>query len=175
MRDDLESLFEEARHGLAGAVRGVLGPGGDVQDILQESFLRAWKARAEGRVGRDPKAWIFVITLNTARDALRRGRIRRASPLEESGAMNVNAIERSPDRTLQDAEALQDARAAIHDLAEEEREVFLMRVSGELTFDAIGEALGITTSTAKNRMRKALDFLRIALAAHAPAVDRRSS
>ena len=88
--------------------------------------------------------------------------------------MHVNATDRSPDLSLQDAEALRDARAAIHDLAEEEREVFLMRVSGDLTFDAIGDALGITTSVAKNRMRRALDMLRIALAAHAPAVERRS-
>lgn len=175
MTDDLEALFEAHRDGLAGAVRGILGPGADVQDVLQEAFLRAWRAREAGRAGRDQRAWIFVVALNTARDARRRWRFRRSAPLEESGAMNVQTREPGPQRRIETDEALLAARNAIHDLGENEREVFLLRVSGELTFDAIGEALGIPVGTAKTRMRRALAELRTTLSRHAPATERRSS
>lgn len=175
MAADLEALFEAHRDGLAGAVRGILGPAADVQDVLQEAFLRAWRAREAGREGRDPRAWIFVVTLNTARDARRRWRFRRSAPLEESGAMHVQTRDPGPHGRIEQDEALSAARTAIHGLGENEREVFLLRVSGELTFDAIGTALGIPVGTAKTRMRRALEELRVTLARHAPATERRSS
>ncbi|MEX1224345.1 MAG: sigma factor-like helix-turn-helix DNA-binding protein [Pirellulales bacterium] len=50
------------------------------------------------------------------------------------------------------------------ELRPEEKEVFLMRQNGELTYDEIAAAVGIPTGTAKTRMRLALTKLREALA-----------
>ena len=54
------------------------------------------------------------------------------------------------------------------ELEDDVKEVFLLRVSGELTFEAIAEALGIPVGTAKTRMRTALRRLRSHLAHLAP-------
>ena len=103
----LAALFDEHREGLAGAVRGVLGPRSDAQEILQEAFLRALRARERGIAPRDPKAWIFVITLNTARDAGRRRRRRTPSAaLEEVDSMALIAKDGSPHGKLESDEAV---------------------------------------------------------------------
>lgn len=160
-RIDLEALFTEHAHGLAGAVRGILGPRAEVQEVLQDAFLRAWQALDSGRQPDDPAAWLFVLTLNRARD-LRRQRTRRGPELilDEVESMKLAGKEPDPTTALEGREALDRTRAAIFELEEKQKEVFLLRVSGELSFQAIAEALSIPVGTAKTRMRSALRVLR---------------
>ncbi len=166
---ELAELFRQHREGLAGAVRGVLGPVADVQEVLQDAFLKGWRALREGAVPRDPRAWVFVITLNMAKDRRRRARRRAGDrPLDEALAMELHAKEPAPAATAETAETLAAARTAIHGLRDAEKEVFLMRVSGGLSFGATAEALGIPVGTVKTRMRAALARLRQDLRAFAP-------
>jgi len=166
---DLGALFAQHRQGLAGAVRGILGPDRDVQEVLQEVFLRAWRHAARRPPPRDPVAWLFVVALNTARDTRRRRRrTPKAIPLEDVAPMQLESSLPAPTARLERSEALAAAQSAIHLLAEREREVFLLRVSGGLSFEATATALEIPVGTAKTRMRTALAHLRDALAAHAP-------
>lgn len=168
--EPLVELFQAHRQGLAGAVRGVLGRGADVAEVLQEAFAKAWPAwRRDGRPC-DPVAWMFVVTLNTARDARRRSRARRERTLDEEAAMELQARE-APAEAAARNDALAAARAAIEALAGPEKEVFLLRVSGGLTFAAAAAALGIPVGTAKTRMRKALHELRAALRGIAPGCE----
>lgn len=166
---DLADLVRSHGPGLAGAVRGVLGARADVAEALQEVFLKGWKALERGTQPADPVAWIFVLTLNHARD-LRRTRQRRGPgiDLDDVDAMHLASKRTGPDVALVEAETLGAARAAIARLREEQREVFLLRSSAGLTFDAIASALGIPVGTAKTRMRAALAALRQSLAAHSP-------
>ena len=64
---DLAALVRAEADGLAGAIQGVLGRGADLQEILQEVFLKAWRALEAGKAPRDPRAWLFTICLNEAR------------------------------------------------------------------------------------------------------------
>ena len=57
------------------------------------------------------------------------------------------------------------AQAAVAGLSAPEQQVFLLRVGGELTFEAVAAALAIPVGTAKTRMRSALQKLRQALGA----------
>lgn len=171
--DRLAALFQDNREGLAGAVRGVLGRRADVLEVLQDAYLKALRSLNGGTSPRDPLAWAFVVTLNLAKD-LRRKQIRRGDslPLEEVSTMELSATTPTPSRGVESAEAVHAARSAIARLRDPEKEVFLMRVSGGLTFDAIGAALGIPTGTAKTRMRAALLRLRGQLAAFDVASER---
>jgi RNA polymerase sigma-70 factor (ECF subfamily) len=166
---ELTALFRDHADGLAGAVRGVLGPRADVAEVLQESFLGAWRAVRKGHHPRDPVAWVFVLTLNKARDQRRREvRRPRALDLDEVQAVKLTTHEPEPATRLAHAESLAAAKAAIYGLAEREKEVFLLRVSGGLSFGAIADALGIPVGTAKTCMRSALRELRGSLRAFAP-------
>lgn len=166
---ELSELFAQHADGLAGAARGILGPGQDTQEILQETYLRAFEALQKGFVPEQRVGWLFVITMNLCRDQ-RRKRQRRgpSQPIDEVDAMHLQSTEHSPARGAEQQETLQAARAAIHQLREPEREVFLLRTSAGLSFEQAAETLRIPVGTAKTRMRAALIKLRHSLRAFAP-------
>lgn len=170
--DDLARLFGTHAEGLAGAVRGVLGRRAELEEALQESFLRACRALEKGFAPRNPAGWIFVVTLNTAKDLRRRQKYRRpAVALEEVEAMRLSTSAPGPSQGLERSEAMDAARAAIHELRDPEKEVFLLRVSGGLPYDEIAASLGIPVGTAKTRMRLALQNLRATLKDFAPVFE----
>ena len=117
--------------------------------------------------------FFFVLTLNLARDQRRRAS-RTHVDLDEVDQVELTAREQEPARHVEGAEALAAARTAIFRLKEQEKEVFLLRVSGELSFEAIGTSLGIPVGTAKTRMRTALRELRRKLRAFAPGTGSES-
>lgn len=160
----LVQLFQVHRQGLAGAVRGVLGTSADVTELLQEAFLKCWRHWQLGNRPNDPVAWIFVVVWNVAIDA-RRSRQRRPihETLDEDSTL-APVTHPQPHQALEQREDVALAHAAIAGLSDPEQQVFLLRVSGELTFDAIGNALAIPIGTAKSRMRSALQKLRQTLA-----------
>ena len=160
---DLSSLFQSHRQGLAGSVRSVLGGTADVTEILQDAFLKCWRSWQHGTRPDDPVAWIFVVVWNVAVDA-RRKRQRRPihETLDEDSPVASRTLP-SPTRALEHAEAVAAAQAAVAGLSDAEQQVFLMRVSGELSFEAVADALAIPIGTAKTRIRTALLRLREAL------------
>ena len=161
----LHELFQACRQGLAGAVRSVLGPSADVPEVLQDAFLKAWQQWQQGIRPNDPRAWIFVITWNAAKDARRRRQRRPPHETLDEGTHVALVTHPSPTHALEQREAVDRAQAAVAELADGEQQVFLLRVAGELTFEAIAEQLAIPVGTAKTRMRAALAKLRTTLGA----------
>ena len=66
--DGLAALFQDNREGLAGAVRGVLGGRADVLEVLQDAYLKALRALNRGTAPSEPLAWVFVVTINLAKE-----------------------------------------------------------------------------------------------------------
>lgn len=140
-----------------------------MQEILHDALTKAWEAQSRGACPRDPVGWLFVIALNTARDHRRR-KLRQAGTLslEEIPVVDHPLLHASPEAALECHETLEIARLAIHALPEEEREVFVLRTSADMTFAATAALLEIPVGTAKTRMRSALRKLRGALRKHGP-------
>lgn len=160
----LNELFQTHRQGLAGAVRSVLGPSADVLEVLQDAFLKGWQDWQRGTRPSDPVAWIFVITWNAAKDARRRRDRRPHHESLDEESMPATTTHPSPSHALEQREAVARAQAAIAGLSDPEQQVFLLRVAGELTFEAVAASLAIPVGTAKTRMRQALMKLRSVLA-----------
>jgi len=72
----------------------------DAEDLVQETYLRAWQAWTSGRLPRRVEPWLATICLNVGRDWVRRSRSRREEHLPEAweatdGAnVELEAIER---------------------------------------------------------------------------------
>ena len=73
------------------------------------------------------------------------------------------ARDESTGQSLEDREALERLRAAIADLRQEEKEVFLLRQNGNLTYEQIAEIRGAPVGTVKGRMRLGLKKMRAQL------------
>ena len=160
--DPLTARFEALSERLMGTAYFAVGHREDAREAVQEAFVRCWRHRKKVPELRDLDAWIFSVLLNTARDMRRRKRVRKAESLPTEDAMPIKAAD-DPVRRAHAREALGRVRSAIHLLPETEREVFLLRQNGDVTYERIAELLGCPVGTAKTRMRSALQRLRRAM------------
>jgi RNA polymerase sigma-70 factor, ECF subfamily len=159
--------FAEVRDELIGTLMATLGSQEDAQDVAQEAFLKCWRARRKLRRIRNVKAWIFRVALNAARDLQRNAWRRKSRPLDES-LPPPSHPEVSPADALAHRESLDRLRNALLDLRPEEREVFLLRQNGELTYEQIAVLRRRPVGTIKTQMRTALIKLRKVLQERAP-------
>lgn len=163
LEDRVTARFQALRDRLLGTAYLVVGNREDAREIVQDAFVKCWRNRDRATDVRDLEAWIFQVLLNTARDSRRRRKVRQAESLPTEDAMPARATGTDPGRRAAAREALERVRAAIHHLPEAEREVFLLRQNGDVTYEGIAEMLGCPVGTAKTRMRKALLRLRAAI------------
>ncbi len=133
-----------------------------VDDLLQEVFVRVFQ-----NAGRyDPRftvtAWLFSIARNLAVDFLRReGRRRRHQPQaarQEALASTVTTVEQR--------EFAKQLDLAIEELPEVYGSVFLLRDREGLSYEEIGDVLGISVKTVSSRLHRARVQLRDRLAGY---------
>ena len=136
-------LFRIAAH--------ICGDADDADDVVQETFIRAWQ-----RIGelRDPGAvvgWLIRIVQNAARDRLRARK--RSGSVSES--VSDPGSGSGPDAALDDA--LRDAlvRRAVMALSDKHRVVLLLHEVDGMTAGEIGALLGIATGTVESRLSRA--------------------
>jgi RNA polymerase sigma-70 factor, ECF subfamily len=161
--DLLLRTFTDLRDELVSTLWYMLGNREDAQDVAQEAFLRCWRTQEGLPEVQNLKAWIFRVGLNAAKDLQRSAWRRRVKPL--LGAESMPMIETSPPtNALEDQETLSQVRQALMHLRPEEKEVFLLRQNGELTYEQIAELHNRPVGTIKTQMRSALQKLRKVLA-----------
>jgi RNA polymerase sigma-70 factor (ECF subfamily) len=159
MGEVLLRTFAEIRDELISTLWFVLGCQEDAQDVAQEAFLRCWRNQASIAGVQNLRAWIFRVGLNAAKDLQRSAWRRRVKPL--LGAETMSMVETAPpSRLLEEQETVQRLRQALMHLRPEEKEVFLLRQNGELTYEQIAEVHNRPVGTVKTQMRSALQKLR---------------
>ncbi len=155
----LQALFERHQNELLGTLFYLVGNLEDARDGVQECFLKCWRHRHKVGELQNAKAWIFRIAMNTGRDLRGTAWRRKKQELHEENSLPGRQGDQ-PDAIAHDGEQMERLRIAIADLRPEEKEVFLLRQNGDLTYDEIAEALDIPTGTVKTRMRLAVNKLR---------------
>jgi RNA polymerase sigma-70 factor (ECF subfamily) len=133
---------------------------GQAEDIMQETFLRAWRSFHDlhGLEAPARRAWLVRTARNLAIDVWRReGRGETvASTLADPG------VERSsPELRLDVAEALDR-------LADQDRELVIMRYVEEMNSREIGQALGMPEGTVRRRLSRCRRVLAEHLSQWAP-------
>ncbi len=151
--------FADLRDELVSTLWFVLGNQEDAQDIAQEAFLRCWRTQEGLPAIQNLRAWIFRVGLNAAKDLQRSAWRRRVKPLLGADAMPM-LNDAPPNAALEDQEAVAQLRDALLHLRPEEKEVFLLRQNGDLTYEQIAELHNRPVGTIKTQMRSALQKLR---------------
>jgi RNA polymerase sigma-70 factor (ECF subfamily) len=157
--DQLVQTFNDLRDELISTLLYVLGNREDAQDAAQETFLKCWGARDQLDKILNLRAWIFRVGFNTAKDMQRSAWNRRVKPLRAEEFTMVSH-EPDPGQAADFRESLERLRRAIFTLREEEKEVFLLRQNGDLTYEQIAEVRRCPVGTVKTQMRSALEKLR---------------
>jgi RNA polymerase sigma-70 factor, ECF subfamily len=157
--DALARAFNDLRDELISTLVYVLGNRDDALDAAQDVFIKCWGAREQLHQIQNLRAWIFRIAFNTAKDMQRSAWHRRVKPLRGE-TVTMTGRDPAPAQTLEFKESVERLRRAILDLREEEKEVFLLRQNGDLTYEQIAEMRHCPVGTVKTQMRSALEKLR---------------
>ena len=129
---------------------------GEVEDLVQESFYKSFRALEGWRGDSSFKTWLFRIGTNLARDAHRRRKGREwvaiedhdvADPADPEGETGANELE---ERLMAELERLPRLQ----------REVFLLRAQQGLEYQEISEALGTTPGSARVHYHHAVKRLK---------------
>ncbi len=145
---DIEALYRQHGSGLLLFALAMTGERSRAQDAVHHVFLKLLEHGDLGRAS-DPKAYLFGCVRNAVFDE--RKRQSRSEPLDDSAWFSP------PDR---DYAAEQKLRNALAVLPDDQREVVVLHIWGELTFAQIGDLLKVSSNTAASRYRYALDKLR---------------
>lgn len=141
-------------------------------DLVQETYLRAFKGFATFQPGTDCRSWLLRILRNTATDFRRKKRLATvdvddaevAEPADRAGTDRLDSPG-SPEewQALLESALDDDLYAAVNSLADPLRQTFCLVVLGELSYKQAAEMLGCKEGTVKSRMSRACEQLRNAL------------
>lgn len=144
------------------------------EELLQDVLFRVIRSKHRYRRSAKFTTWMFTIARNLCVDESRRAKFRCHESLDRPAAagrgdgrsrLAVTPADDVPTDARAEAPRLrQRLAAAVEQLPDDQREVFLMRQLGGLSFREIGEAVGAPENTVKSRMRYALEKLRQELA-----------
>jgi RNA polymerase sigma-70 factor (ECF subfamily) len=138
----------------------------DAEDMVQETFLRAWKQmhRFDGRASFG--TWIYRIAANCSLDLIRARKVHgEQQPVpgdnEQPGTFDrIAARDPSPERLTQSGQVARLLGGALAQLSEMERTAFLLRHYEGCGAEEIAHALGVQNNAAKQTVFRAVQKLR---------------
>ncbi|HEU4643092.1 MAG TPA: sigma-70 family RNA polymerase sigma factor [Gemmatimonadaceae bacterium] len=137
-----------------------LGERQEVDEVVQDTFVRAFGSLDGFRAESSLRTWLFTIARNLVRDRVRTRRLRREHvPIaEEDAATEHDALDAA---VAEETEARM--RAAVARLSPMQREVFTLRVTEGMSYKEIAEVVGSTEGAARvhyhNAMRAIKELL----------------
>jgi RNA polymerase sigma-70 factor (ECF subfamily) len=123
-----------------------LGERADVDELVQDTFVRAFQALDSFRGDSTLRTWLFTIARRLVLDRRRAGSRRRA---REGDALADAAVEHSPLDAVVADETHGRLRAAVERLTPMQREVFTLRVAEGLSYREIAAVAGTTEGAAR--------------------------
>jgi RNA polymerase sigma-70 factor (ECF subfamily) len=136
------------------------------ETLTQETFLRAWSARATFREDCALGTWLIRIALNLARDHTRTGRFRFWKHLSASAidvaevASTVPNRDGSAESHLIAQEQVKLIWETVAVLSQRQRTIFLLRFLEEMDIPEIAAATGLPLGTVKSHLYRALNAIR---------------
>jgi RNA polymerase sigma-70 factor (ECF subfamily) len=137
----------------------MLGDEADARDVVQDTFVRAYRGLSSYHDDGRFDAWLFRILLNRCRTAAARRARRRQTfvPLEPSG------VEAEVDSHADDVLLRDEIGRALKSLNARAREVFLLKYVEGLTYEEMAELTGDRVSALKMRVKRARDEMKTML------------
>ncbi len=137
----------------------------DAEDVVQESFIRAYRQLSRFEARAHFSTWLHRIVANCAVDLIRSRRARhdQASTDDLAAAEQPEADGADPERLAASAQIQRKVHAAMTALSPLERAAFTLRHYEGRSIAEIGKTLGLGTSATKHSVFRAVRKLRTAL------------
>jgi RNA polymerase sigma-70 factor (ECF subfamily) len=147
------------------------------EDLVQDTFVKAMRAKAQFEPGTNMRAWLLKIQTNTFINRYRRGSLERsvmdgatAEPLQDGwiGAATMNAV-RDPESLALRPMLEAEIQAALDDIPEEFRLAVVLADVEELSYKEISDIMGCPIGTVMSRLHRGRRMLKGKLIDHAIA------
>lgn len=149
---------------------------GDVhraEDLVQETFLVAWKSIRQVSEPNGFRSWLFTIAHSVVVDAARReSRKKRSGSLLRDNADVIGSIaaaEAGPAALAEKNEEREQVLSVLRSLPEEYRTPLMLRYIGGADYQTIGQQLGLTNGSLRGMLSRGLSMLRSRLTIHGGA------
>lgn len=174
--DDFRTLVEQHSRGVFRLAYRMTGNEHDAEDVVQETFLRAYRSFGQFEARAQFGTWLHRIAVNCSLDLLRsrqrQNEQRQTAATEEDDdpVMNLPSNEPGPDRLVLNDEVRRRLAATLKRLSPTERAAFVLRHYEGKSIEEIGAELKLGANATKNSIFRAVQKLRAALE---PLVTRR--
>ncbi len=153
---ELYDRYQQRIYALAGSMVGQVD---EVHDIVQETFVRAFRSLKSFKGKSSFYTWLYRIAINAATDhrrkQARQSRYQSERPLEEidRGATQIAAPQSdNPEADLYRSELSELMNRALEMLSDEHRKVIVLREVNGLSYQEIAEVTGTTIGTVMSRI-----------------------
>jgi RNA polymerase sigma-70 factor (ECF subfamily) len=181
IQEEFDDLYKEYRSAVYSFACYLTQNSGEAEDLFQDTWLRVVHHLPKKVERTSARAWIFTITANLHKDALRKKRIRRAfflqkasrsTPDEEGSAFLFGSSIPNETNGANRVDMKRDITQAMAQLPEQQRGIFALREIEGLKYTEISEIYGIPVGTVKSLMFRAVRKLRRELSAYNPKRER---
>lgn len=155
--DTKTSTFISIRAKLHGVAQRLLTDTDDVNDALQELFIRVWQNKTVAKTDEQRKAFMFTTLRNICIDMIRR----RRNSVDVDGNAEVNRLPDESQTKVEDVDTLDNIRTQIRrKISGTTLRVFEMYTYEEKDYDEIADELNITKDVARSYMCRARKIIR---------------
>ena len=161
--DAYRGLVERHSRGVFRLAYRMTGNEQDAEDVVQETFLRAYRQLHRYEARASFGTWLYRIASNYTLDLMRSRSRHRQVAMEESAEPAMASEAPGPDRLLLGDEVQRTVAATLGELSQQERTAFVLRHFEGQSIEEIGSALGLSGSAAKHSIFRAVQKLRRAL------------
>jgi len=140
----------------------------DAEDVVQETFLRAYRQLDKYEARASFSTWLYRIASNYSLDLIRMRKRhedkRERGKAEERDILQTLPVNTpGPDRIFYSSEVQERVNEALNELSAQERTAFVLRHFEGMSIDQIGETLGTGTNATKHSIFRAVQKLRRSL------------
>jgi RNA polymerase sigma factor (sigma-70 family) len=156
-----EELYSRYRARIGAYISRMVRDHTRAEDVAQEVFISALRRLRETERAIVFKPWLYEIAKNACIDEFRRTRRTREVPLDrdrddaEGSSGPVIAGGTTPDSAVENKQRLDDLRGAFHGLSESHHKVIVMRELAGLSYEEIGERLGMSKPMVESALFRA--------------------
>jgi RNA polymerase sigma-70 factor, ECF subfamily len=161
-RDAIQQLLQRYERRLLGVLVGMVRNPEDAREILQETFVRAFRSLEGFKGDSSFYTWIYRIAMNLAIDHQRRGNKRPSIEFDESIGVSEDAVGDGsahlgldPFKNVRSRELGKKIFEAIESLTPDHRAVILLREIDGLSYEEISEVLDCSLGTVMSRLHYA--------------------
>lgn len=147
-REALSEIYERLGRMIFSIAVGITERKADAEDALQETMIDIVKSAENYKPGTNPKAWILTIARHNAMDMVRKRRDHL--PIDCPEAMGIAVDDDLPP----------DVSDLLSKLNDEERQLIILRIYGELSYIEIGKIMNVSVFAVQKRYQRVLKKLK---------------